>query len=179
MKNLAYIVLALCICHSTQLSAQNRKANRGKQELHKTATHDSICASRDKERNEQMKAQRVGYFTTMLDLTAQEAQVFWVVYNEFSDKRDALHCLRREIMRKIRREKLEDKTALQLVENMLQNIEDMLQLQREYKSKFAAILSPQKLLKYYAAEESFKTELLNKLRKNHPNGNSPHHKSME
>jgi hypothetical protein len=120
---------------------------------------------RHKQRQEQMQARKVGYFTTQLELTPEEAALFWPVYNEYWKKRDDLFNERNSLIRKAKRDKVDDKKALQIAQRMVDNLQDDANLTREYNEKFTKILSPQKLLKYYIAEESFKVELLNVLRK--------------
>ncbi|MDR1416226.1 MAG: hypothetical protein LBJ57_02250 [Prevotellaceae bacterium] len=120
---------------------------------------------RHKQRQEQMQARKVGYFTTQLELTPEEAALFWPVYNEYWKKRDDLFNERNSLIRKAKRDKVDDKKALQIAQRMVGNLQDDANLTREYNEKFTKILSPQKLLKYYIAEESFKVELLNVLRK--------------
>ena len=41
-------------------------------------------------REERIKAYRVAVFTEKLNLSPEEAQSFWPIYNEYTDKRDAL-----------------------------------------------------------------------------------------
>ncbi|MEN2282557.1 hypothetical protein AAGF08_10500 [Algoriphagus sp. SE2] len=39
---------------------------------------------------EKLKAAKVAYITTRLDLNANQAEKFWPIYNEFNDKREAM-----------------------------------------------------------------------------------------
>jgi hypothetical protein len=120
---------------------------------------------RHKQRKEQMQARKVGYFTAQLELTPEEAELFWPIYNEYWKKRNDLFNERNNLIRKAKHDKMDDKKALQMAQRMVGNLQDDANLAREYNEKFAKVLPPQKLLKYYVAEESFRTELLNVLRK--------------
>ncbi|MDR3367020.1 MAG: hypothetical protein LBO71_08670, partial [Prevotellaceae bacterium] len=80
-------------------------------------------------------------------------------------KRNALFSERNKLIRKIKHDKIDDKKALQIAQRLVENVQDDANLVREYHGKLEKILSPQKLLKYYVAEESFKMELINVLRK--------------
>ena len=40
-----------------------------------------------KQSREKIEAAKIGYLTNKLDLTSEQAQKFWPVYNEYSDKR--------------------------------------------------------------------------------------------
>ena len=130
------------------------------------APDDSIGRQqRHKQRQEQIHAHKIGYFTTQLELTAEEAQAFWPVYNEYWEKRNTLFDERSKLMRKVKHDKIDDKKALQIAQRLVENTQDDARLVREYHSKLEKVLSPQKLLKYYAAEDSFRLELINILRR--------------
>ncbi|MDR1023721.1 MAG: hypothetical protein LBL94_10695 [Prevotellaceae bacterium] len=142
-----------------QAQVRRRQAQEGR------ADNDSIKQQRHQQRHEQMQARKVGYFTAQLELTPDEAALFWPVYNEYWKKRDVLFNERNNLMRKAKHDKMDDKKALQVAQRMVDCLQDDANLTREYNEKFAKVLPPQKLLKYYTAEESFKVELLNVLRK--------------
>jgi hypothetical protein len=86
------------------------------------------------------------------------------MYNEYWEKRNTLFNERNNLIRKLRHDKVDDKKALQIAQRLVENSQDDVNLIREYHAKFEKILSPQKLLKYYIAEESFNKELINDLR---------------
>jgi hypothetical protein len=129
------------------------------------APNDSIVKQRHRQRQEQIQAHKIGHFTAQLELTVEEAQAFWPVYNEYWEKRNALFTERNKLLRKVKHEKIDDKKALQMAQRLVENTQDDAKLVREYHSKLEKILPPQKLLKYYAAEDSFRVELINILRK--------------
>jgi len=122
-------------------------------------------AERNREWHEQIQARKAAYFAAKLELTTDEAQAFFPLYNEFWQKRDKLFMERHNILRKIQRDKIDDKKAQQIAQRIVENELEGAALLREYNELFIKVLPPQKLLKYYAAEESFKMELINDLRK--------------
>ena len=44
-------------------------------------------------------AEKIAYFTSELDLTPEEAQLFWPVYNMLQDEREKYHRESRDCMR--------------------------------------------------------------------------------
>jgi len=141
-----------------------------KREFHerRNIENDSAAMQRHKERQEQIQSRKAAYFTAKLELTPEEAQAFWPVYNEYWQKREGLMMERNNTMRKIMRDKTDDKKAQQIAQRIIENTLEEANLLREYNERFAKVLPPQKLLKYYAAEELFKMELINDLRKEKP-----------
>ncbi|HSH65868.1 MAG TPA: hypothetical protein VLB84_08740 [Bacteroidia bacterium] len=117
-------------------------------------------------KRENIEAMKVAFITQKLDLTPQEAQQFWPVYNEYSDKTKELRKKRRQDNREARSnfDELSDKEIEQVVNNDLAYRQKELDIQKEYNEKFKAVLPIKKVAKLYAAEEQFKVVLINKLK---------------
>ena len=75
----------------------------------------------DKQRHEQLKAQKIAFITTKLDLSVEQSQQFWAVYNEFDNKLHAIHDERYGIMQNFHRD--DDKT---LTDEKLEELTDRL-----------------------------------------------------
>lgn len=167
-KTTLFIAAALMAASvAAQQPQPKEKSVERKQEkrVRRASDADSLAAARQhKERQEKIKARKIGYFTTQLELTTEEAQAFWPLYNEYWEKRDHLFTERHSLMRKIQHDVFDDKKAQQVVQRLVTNMQDDANLLREYNEKFSKVLSPQKLLRYYATEETFKLELINVLR---------------
>lgn len=122
---------------------------------------------------EKIQAMKVGYITEKLDLTTQEAQQFWPIYNEFDSKMDDTH----KAMRKMHKEEtsIDDMSDTE-VEKMVDSIDALrqkeLDLHKEYHAKFKTVLPIKKVAKLYKADEDFKRDLLKKI-KNHKGGGGP------
>ncbi len=118
------------------------------------------------ERRELLAAQKVAFFTRQMDLSPEEAKLFWPVYDEFTKKREALVASKNEITNRVAdnfsnmtEEELE-KAGDELI-NI--NMEEA-KLKAEYHEKFKDVLSPSKVVRLYHAENGFKSYLLNQLR---------------
>jgi len=136
-----FIIISICIfCLGTTMAQENRR--------------------------EVIAAQKVAFFTRQLDLSAEEARLFWPVYDEFTEKRDKIVNQRGEIARDVGRDfrnmsedELED-AGDKLIELDLQAAK----LKAEYHEKFKEVLSPSKVVRLYNAENGFKNYLLKQLR---------------
>ena len=121
----------------------------------------SLSASAQ-DRNENVEAAKIAYLTDKVELTADQAQKFWPVYNEYETKR-------RELMRNYRsgyRKNLEEMTeqeAKARIEEMFFIKEKELDLEKEYVAKYQRIITPKQLIKLYRAERDFTKLLLKKL----------------
>ncbi|MDP4267574.1 MAG: hypothetical protein Q8880_09090 [Bacteroidota bacterium] len=120
---------------------------------------------------EKLESDKIAFITNQLQLTPSEAQIFWPVYNEYNLKLRELKkkCKENSPIGKGSATEMTDKEALELADNFIVNEQKMLDLKKEYHSKFKAVLSPKKLLKFYRTEKDFKRELLKKIRDNKMN----------
>ncbi|NPA35651.1 MAG: hypothetical protein GXO47_02265 [Chlorobi bacterium] len=138
---------------------------------------------RFQERMERLKAQKIAFITQRINLTPDEAQVFWPVYNELALKKEELNKKRKEIAQELKNNKNtyseteKEKLADEYVGLKLKDAN----LDIEYHEKFKKILSIDKVLKLYQAEMAFKGYLMNKLRQQNSNGGPqrPPHKRFE
>jgi hypothetical protein len=115
-------------------------------------------------KKENIEAQKVAYITTQLNLTADEAKVFWPVYNEYSTKAEALRKEFRSANKNNSADSLSDAKAKERITAQLKMEQDLLDLKKEYSAKFLAVLPATKVLKLQKAEMDFKKVLLKMLK---------------
>ncbi len=85
-----------------------------------------------------LEALKIAYLTKRLDLSTEEAQRFWPVYNKYIDE-----------IRGVRREQ-KDKNLSEL------EAEDrILNIRKKYNSEFSRALSPQKADNFFRSEKEF------------------------
>lgn len=126
------------------------------------------CAN-DQDHNdrwERYRAEKVAFITTNLDLTPEEAQKFWPVYNQMEKERSEAQRMRRELEQKINdtETKLSDKEIIKLTREFASSMEEEGKLSSKYNEKFLTILPPQKVLKLYQVENDFRMHMFKKFR---------------
>jgi len=121
-----------------------------------------------KEKKEKVKALKVAYITEQLDLTTEEAQKFWPIYNAFDDKQSEL---RHEKMRAIldrfepeNVEKLSEKEASTLLTQMESVEESLFALRKKFIKDLQGVISAKKIIKLKKAEEDFNRTLLRQIK---------------
>lgn len=113
---------------------------------------------------ERIKAQKIAFITEKLDLTSEEAQKFWPVYNDIETKKEKLRKKSTLKRRQKRPEDLTEQEAKVLLNEML-NIEDQKhKLNRELVSKLSNVISSKKIMRLMRAEREFDRRLLQRLR---------------
>ena len=119
----------------------------------------------DGPKKEKVESMRIAFLTQKLDLSPEEAQKFWPVYNEFQKKREELHKKRREEMKngKENIDSLSEKQIEAIVHGEMAFRQKNLDLEKEYHSKFKSVLSIKKVAKLYRAEDMFAHRLLEQI----------------
>jgi len=114
---------------------------------------------------EKLNAYKIGFFTKRLDLTSKEAEKFWPAYNNYQDQKNKILLERRSIIRDF------NQNAASLTENQLTELGDKLAdgmakesgLSADLHKKLKEILPPEKVIRFYQAENQYKAQLLNEL----------------
>ena len=111
----------------------------------------------DGPKKEKVEAMRIAFLTNKLDLSPDEAQKFWPVYNEFQKKREEHKNMKDNI------DSLSDKQVEAIVDGEMAFRQKNLDLEKEYHAKFKSVLPIKKVAKLYHAEEMFTHHLLEQI----------------
>ncbi|HEX8515824.1 MAG TPA: hypothetical protein VF868_06460 [Bacteroidia bacterium] len=122
------------------------------------------------EKRDNIESMKIAFLTKKLSLTPEEAQQFWPVYNQYTDKIQELRRKRRTEHKEIKHniDEMSDKEVEQDVDNEIIFRQKEIDIQKEYHTKFKAVLPVKKVAKLYQAEEQFKRVLLDKLKRDQP-----------
>ena len=127
----------------------------------------SSYAQRDGSVNERIKAQKVAFITEKLNLTAEEAQQFWPIYNAFEEKRKSIKSGQlRKVKMKIRQNPdMSDREASKLLDQILDAENEIHNAKMKLAEDLQSVLSPKKIIRLRATEDEFNRELLQHLKK--------------
>lgn len=118
-------------------------------------------------RVERVQALRVAYISDKLNLTPDEAQRFWPVFNQFDDKMDHLRKQKRQLLFKLRPEnasKLSEKETNALMEEDDQLEQEIQNNRRMLVKNLQGVIPNQKILMLRQIEVEFKQKLLNQIK---------------
>ncbi|OIQ28336.1 MAG: hypothetical protein BM564_09705 [Bacteroidetes bacterium MedPE-SWsnd-G2] len=130
------------------------------------------------DRKERIKALKIAYLTEELELTKEEAQKFWPVYNAFEEQK---HKMRRNERKRKNLEEiktLSEAEAQTLLDDLIEKEQNHLQFKQDYLKDLQAILSPKKIVILHAAEDEFNRKMFAEFKKRHgalSKSNSPKH----
>ncbi len=115
---------------------------------------------------DKIKSFKIAFITKRLNLSVEEAQQFWPVYNEFDTKRDALAKEKQSIMQDLRlhfTDYSDAKIEKKIDKRVMLNRKEA-DLEIEYNTQFKKVLPIKKVARLYASENQFKRELIRRLR---------------
>lgn len=125
-------------------------------------------AQGDRFNSEKIEAAKVAFFTQKLDLSADQAKVFWPIYNDYQREQDALRKAHFQKIISFRKVKEIDEMTDAEVQAFIYNDFDFkqrdLNIEKKYYNKLKASLPIKTVGKFYRAQEAFKRELLNQFR---------------
>ncbi len=112
---------------------------------------------------ERIEAHKIAFITKALNLTPEESQKFWPLYNEYSDKE---RMLRKGFETNKPKRGMSEDEANKVIDYYFDNEQRKLTLRKNYYDKFKMILPATKVVRLHFAENKFKRKLLKKLKKN-------------
>lgn len=115
----------------------------------------------DAKAQERIKTLRIAYISDKLGLTPEQAEKFWPVYQEYSDKRRALL----QEFREARKDAKQDDAAKQeeLVKLGLAIKQKELDLEKDYSGRLLKIITAQQILNLRKAEGDFQRIILQQI----------------
>jgi len=108
--------------------------------------------------NSKIESIKIAYLTEKLNLSTEEAQRFWPVYNSYQQELRVL-LIKRNKQRKSLSSQSEPVT------DELEIDSDILQLRKRYRLKFQDVLPKEKAAIVYSAEREFRQQLIEQLNK--------------
>jgi hypothetical protein len=120
------------------------------------------------EKREKIKAYKVSFLTTELELTSAESEKFWPIYNTYDDKQYELrHQKLKSYTRKLNEETLKnmsEKEAATLLSQMESTDEELYLLRKKYIASLKKILPAKKIIILRKSEDDFNRKLLHQYR---------------
>ena len=117
------------------------------------------------EKREKIEAIKVAFITEQIDLSVEESQSFWPVYNEMSDKEHALRKAQRDALAGLKDfENASDKDVEKAIMELADLQIEMEKLRKNYLPKFIDIIGAKKTAKLMRAEKEFGKRLMERMK---------------
>ena len=128
--------------------------------MHSQVGHEQ----KKEERRAQIHAQKVSFFTTKMELTPEEAEKFWPIYNKYEEKRMRM---RQEGKAARGSKKIEEMTETEMTAMVDRKVEMNItkaQMEKEFVEEVKKVLPIKKVLLMHRAEREFKRQLVKNLK---------------
>jgi hypothetical protein len=136
------IGVLLCLCY-TQANAQQPQGGD------------------DPSLKDKIRVAEIGYLTRELNLTPDEAEKFWPIYNNYTHEVELLIAERRQNKQQ---DKKDDAAARQAMDKEMDMEQRLLDVRKHYKEEFLKALPPRKASSVFKVEREFRGQLLRQLK---------------
>ncbi|MFK7060948.1 sensor of ECF-type sigma factor [Flavobacterium oreochromis] len=119
------------------------------------------------EKLEKIKALRIAFISDRLNLSPEEAQKFWPIFNQFDDKQFELQKQKKKLMHELNAEgvnSLSDKELQNLMDQEEKIENEMRQNKRSLVKNLQGIILNQKIIQLKQIEIEFKQKLLSQIK---------------
>ncbi len=129
-----------------------------------------ILLAQDKQgRKDRIETMHIAYLSEKLNLTSEEAEKFWPVYNQYKADEDQLHKQRQANVQAVKQgggiENMSDADVQKVIADETDLETRQLDLRKKYVGKFEQVIPNRKVAQFFIAEDEFKRYLLNQLGK--------------
>jgi len=129
----------------------------------------ALSAQESKSREEQIekfRSMKIAYFTEKLELTPEEAEKFWPLYNDYEKKRREVSRYRHRRPKNMDEQlaNMTDQEAEKMADDMIISRKKEVELDEAFHKDLKEIFPPKKVMKYYITEHQFREYMLRKIR---------------
>lgn len=115
---------------------------------------------------QKMMSEKIAFLTAEMDLTPEEAQVFWPVYNEVNKRSDeAMHKVfgTFKALEQALNEGKSEKEVQKLLDQYLKALDMQKETNSEAAEKYKKVLPAEKVARLYVGEERFRRQHIRRL----------------
>ena len=114
---------------------------------------------------EKLNSYKIGFFTKKLNLTSEEAEKFWPVHNEYQKQKNLIQVEKFSLIRNFNQNEstLNDNQMTEIGDKYIAAIVQESTLAVTFHKKLKEVLPPEKVIRFYQAENQYKMQLLNEL----------------
>lgn len=123
----------------------------------------SLAFAQNRNGMQRIQSAKIALITNRLNLTPEQSQQFWAVYNEYEDKK-------RDVRQSIRALNAETENLTTSDDRILSSLKEMMNLRqkevdldKDYMNRFLKVINVRQLAELYKTEQQFTRMLIEKL----------------
>ena len=119
---------------------------------------------------QKIEQRKIAFITQKLELTTEEAQEFWPIYNEMHKKIKENRSSMKKLYAPIKEGKtnLDDAAYRTIIQDSREHEVKSLEIKNEYADKIAEIIGYKRIFELKMAEKEFKKRLIERMKNAHP-----------
>ncbi len=121
-------------------------------------------ASAQTDGRQKIQTAKIAMITNRLNLSPEQAQQFWPVYNEYNARKQELNKHVRELNNTPGRQNFTDSDVLSDLKEINATKQKLADLDNEYLNRFLKVISAGQVAELYKTEQDFNKILLNRLK---------------
>jgi hypothetical protein len=129
------------------------------------AQDEDLPAAQDPKVAIRVQAARIAYITDQLALTPEEAEKFWPIYREFSERRKEIRQQLKDTRRNPDGNKTTEQNEREIVDQQFEVKQKELNLEKDYSGRLLKVISAQKLRTLPEAERRFRQMILDQIQR--------------
>jgi hypothetical protein len=110
-----------------------------------------------------LDAARIALITERLELTPEQAQAFWPLYNEYAEQRRQIQMQFRQQRQGMDLENLTEEQQKQLLQQRMEQKQKQLNLENKYGERMLEVINARQMMALKKAEDDFRTMILRRI----------------
>ncbi|MCK7559131.1 hypothetical protein MKQ70_30840 [Chitinophaga sedimenti] len=133
------------------------------------STPRRFCAGGGQNDPDKVKSLEIAYISKELNLSPEEAQKFWPVYNRYSKEVELLIQDRKRQAKVNKQQTRTDNTGEDATDVELSYARKMLDIKTRYKDEFQKVIPPRKVTDFFRSEREFRGMMIRQLKERKEN----------
>ena len=113
---------------------------------------------------DKIESAKIALITQRLDLSPEQAEKFWPIYREYSERQREIHQDFQQLKRNYQPNTATEEESKALIDRGLEIKEQMISLDKQYSERLLSVINNRQLLRLREAENDFRQELMRRLR---------------
>jgi hypothetical protein len=118
-------------------------------------TSSLMAQGRKEEIKEKIESKKIAFLTDHMDLSPEESQQFWPLYNEYNDENEIINMPVKDGAR--------DLSSDQKLSMLIDLEQKKLNLKKKYINKFKSVVGAEKTLQFFQFEREFRGKMLREI----------------
>ena len=114
---------------------------------------------------DKIKALKIAFITEKLNLSANEAQQFWPIYNSFEEDMSNLKRQAYNTRKEVDLDAISDEDAVQLLKQIRTNENKKHALENDFIDRLSKVISAKKIILMHKIEDDFKRKMFEEYKK--------------